>query len=1158
MGQNEKSASLLLSKARPSSLPRREDAVPAVWHTGDVILDLYEVKDVFWPGAKGLVYRVHHREWNIDLAVKSPRETPFDTEKNTKDFVEAADSWVGLGLFPHIVSCYYLRMLGGIPRLFLEFIEEGSLHDRIQTRKLYEGGKEESLKRILDIAIQFGWGLNHAHEHNLIHQDVKPSNVMMTADGIAKVKGFASLRESDERGIDRDSAPSTSAFFAPEQGGNEELSRQANIWSWAASVLEMFTGELRWREGELSDVALETYLKQGAQDDDIPEMPASVAILLRQCLQSDPALRPATMAQVGDSLRQIYKHETGSDHPRHLPLQVNTRAEDLNNRALSALDFGNTDEALWLWDEALILKPQHVEATYNRGLVRWRAGRITDEDLITTLEGLKNSEADDEFVNTLISGVHLERDDAAAATESLARIDRGDAGAGEVSEALIFAQNKGLQSENQLTAFCDDEIYGPNLFSPDGKSLLLTVSGPEGPRIRIVDFTSPESARYLAGHEMLIHAIAVSADGRYALSSSEDATVRLWDVLTTECLQTLPYAGWPYPNLLGLSADASCAVLGFEYLFDGATLKLWDVKAGQPLRDFEMPMTYERAEPIYSISMSPDGKYVVSGGEAGSIKLWDVGTGKSVRTFDGLWGYVRFVQFSPDGTRLFAANSCEVQEFDVNTGACLRAVKVDEADYDKVARITVSADGRYALFGSELAELKLWEIRTGRCVRTFQDLAKDVRYTFGGSYEAFTSINLSPNGRYLLSGTRGGTYKLRRFYPEYQAPFKLSRITATEQAIENQTAAEESLALARKALAEERFIEAASHVRAARSVAGYERWGDAIELWTSLYAHLPRTYLKASWHSHEIDPPELASSISFSADGKYVLFGGHNMELKDVATGQSLRVFEKARDGNAALSGDARLAMIGGWDHYGLWDTESGKVIEQSYSSHEKHVKDIQASVDGRYAVMCTEDSFKVWSIGPKGMKCTLAIRVDWGLLSAVAISSNNKYCVAGAGFSSFRDNDYRLRLWDVESGECQTFDGYDSGTYALVFTPDNKHFLGAGFDGKLRLWDVATGECVRLYEGHSQPVDSLAISADGKFALSGGRDHTLRLWNLATEQCVRTWEIKSDFIDPVGFSTDCKYVLAGMADRSVRVEVLDWELEDRETDLSSSIRDGV
>src|SRR6185503_4715365 len=101
---------------------------------------------------------------------------------------------VNLGLHPHTVSCYYVRQLGGIPRVFAEYVEGGSLADWIESRKLYEGGPEESLKRILDIAIQFAWGLHYTHEQGLIHRDVKPANVMLTSSGTVKVTDFGLSR----------------------------------------------------------------------------------------------------------------------------------------------------------------------------------------------------------------------------------------------------------------------------------------------------------------------------------------------------------------------------------------------------------------------------------------------------------------------------------------------------------------------------------------------------------------------------------------------------------------------------------------------------------------------------------------------------------------------------------------------------------------------------------------------------------------------------------------------------------------------------------------------------------------------------------------------------------------------------------------------------
>lgn len=143
--------------------------MPAQWNVGDVILDLYEVKGIHEGGGMGFVYRVFHRGSNMDLAVKSPRPEFFLTERQKEDFIRECETWMNLGLHPHIVSCHYVRMLGGIPRVFAEYVEGGSLKDWIDSRKLYEGGPQEALKRILDIAIQLAWGLHYAHEKGVIH-----------------------------------------------------------------------------------------------------------------------------------------------------------------------------------------------------------------------------------------------------------------------------------------------------------------------------------------------------------------------------------------------------------------------------------------------------------------------------------------------------------------------------------------------------------------------------------------------------------------------------------------------------------------------------------------------------------------------------------------------------------------------------------------------------------------------------------------------------------------------------------------------------------------------------------------------------------------------------------------------------------------------------
>src|SRR5271155_3156479 len=165
-------------------------AAPATqWQVGDVIADLYKVQ---WQtqGGMGVVHRVYHQGWKIDLAVKAPRPEFVADPASMRNFETEAETWVGLGLHPNIVSCVYVRRLDGLPRVFAEWVDSGSLHDAIQSRRLYEGTPEEVLARILDVAIQFAWGLDYAHSQGLIHQDVKPLNVMLTADWTVKVTDF--------------------------------------------------------------------------------------------------------------------------------------------------------------------------------------------------------------------------------------------------------------------------------------------------------------------------------------------------------------------------------------------------------------------------------------------------------------------------------------------------------------------------------------------------------------------------------------------------------------------------------------------------------------------------------------------------------------------------------------------------------------------------------------------------------------------------------------------------------------------------------------------------------------------------------------------------------------------------------------------------------
>lgn len=135
---------------------------------GDIILDTYEVVSDAIRGGMGSVWCVHHRNWNVDLAMKRPQPRFFAEagNKSKKQFVEECEHWINLGLHPNIVSCYYVREIGGVPTIFSEWMDNGSLKDRIKDGSLYEGAEKEVQRLILDIAIQTARGLKYSHEND--------------------------------------------------------------------------------------------------------------------------------------------------------------------------------------------------------------------------------------------------------------------------------------------------------------------------------------------------------------------------------------------------------------------------------------------------------------------------------------------------------------------------------------------------------------------------------------------------------------------------------------------------------------------------------------------------------------------------------------------------------------------------------------------------------------------------------------------------------------------------------------------------------------------------------------------------------------------------------------------------------------------------------
>jgi predicted Zn finger-like uncharacterized protein len=1117
------------SRQPPENAIISEDGVAGTWRPGDVILNLYEVKQVHEGGGMGLVYRVHHKGWNVDLAVKSPRPEFFRNERDKENFEREAETWVKLGLHPHTVSCYYVRRLGGIPRVFAEYVEGGTLGEAIHSGKLYEGGAGPALTRILDVAIQFAWGLKYAHEQGLVHQDVKPGNVLLTKDGTAKVTDFGLARARGTAGATPPAGAQmsilvstggmTPAYCSPEQAAGDKLTRKTDLWSWAASILEMFTGDVTWPSGTVAGEALEGYLEMAEGSEGMPRMPTGLVALLRRCFQREPENRPKDMLEVLPALLLLYRQSAGRDHQRPAPRAAEVLGDNLNNRAVSLLDLGKQEDAEKHWHEALRAEGHHPESTYNLGLARWRDGRTTDDALIVKLREVCASRSEEWLPFYLTAQVHLERGDAAGAVEALEQIKGSESSNEEVRAALALARESLPNSRRAVRTFEGHGSYVTSVrLSRDGK---LALSGAQDNKLKLWDAADGRCLRTFEGHTDEVQAVRLSNDGRYAVSGSgqlnQPGQIKVWDVTTGKCLRTMD----GHKSMIYAVDLASDNSLIFSGCF--GELKVWDQTSGRCLRT----MATDNLSSVYTTYLSQDKRWGLSGGS--ELNLWEIKTGRRLRQFDKPRGDITSLSLGADERHFLTGGSDDrlLRLWEVATGRCVRMF---EGHTDSVNAVHLSEDGRLALSGSNDQTVRLWDAVTGRCLRTFEGHSSYVK-----------SVFLSGDGRLGVSGGWDNVLRLWNLEWNATAPSMISRVVMSERAVAAKTAYDQALERASQALKTDDAVLAAQCVREARALPGYARKPEAMEEWGRLYVRLARNGLNAAWEGASWEGhTSKVSQVALSRDGRLALSSGSSdegLKVWDVATGQCLRTFEeKAGDvSSLCISPDGRQALTG--NSYGeklrVWDVATGQCLRKVEGKDYIHT--VCLSDDGRLTLTATSSELQLW----EGMlERSLRTFSKSGDMRAAALSGDGRYVLAG---------EYdKLRLWDAASGQSlRLFEGHGFWVNSACVSADGRSAVSGSSDKLVKLWDLATGRCLQTFEGHSGGVTSVCLSADGRFALSGSEDATVKLWDARTGQCVRTFEGHRYKVTSVCMSRDSRFFLSGSEDHTIKLWMLDWSLED-------------
>lgn len=1151
-----------------------EGIVPAVWQPEDVILGIYEVKQVHQGGAMGLVYRIRHLEWDMDLAVKTPKPEILMRAGGEKSFREEAETWVRLGLYPHIVSCFYVRTLGGIPRVFAEYIEGGSLADWIRDGTLYAGGHEQSLARILDVAIQFAWGLHYSHQKGLVHQDVKPGNVMMTPGGIAKVTDFGLSRGLFATG--KPSEPSgdsalvtygggTPAYFSYEQAEAKaqsdagtplaertKLTLKTDMWSWAVSVLDMFNGEPSCRYGgQLAPQMLDTYLEDAATEEHIPRMPKAIAALLQSCFQHDPALRPKDMLEVAESLATAYEASLGARYPRQMPDPSDALADGLNNLAVSMLDLRNTKEARTRLDEALRAEPQHLDATYNRGLLRWRLGEVTDTELVTELSQARIPVANRQwYKDYLLALVHIERADAESAIQLLQETAYKHPDQPKVREALDLARSGSSGWRHCLGALKPDKGefdigQTPKVFcvSVDGKFALTgrtLFTKPFGYCLELWDLSRGRCLQTI-NETPLVHgadqiqaflmtslsAVCLSGNTQLALSATEDGTLQLWNLKTKQRLQT--FSGHDDPvNSACLSRDGQFVISASggrrETKKGDTTIRLWSASTGKYVRILK-----GHQDRIDSISLSADETFLLSGSADKTVKLWEVSSGSCLQTMSGHTAEVTSVCFRQNHkTAVSGSEDGTIRLWDTTTGKCLRTLA---AHASKVSAVSVSKDGRLIFSSGDDRYLRLWECASGRCVRSFPQ-----------EWPGSSTVQISADGRLGFSvGEHITRWKLD-CEGTRTARAMLCRAIASETALEVGSTFQRELQCAQTAMKGGDCIAAAEHLRTARAQPGCSRLKQALTEWSRLYLKLRRKSFKGAWADIRFQGhTDTIKSIGVTADGKRAASASDDQTIRvwDIETGECIRVLKGHTDGvtSSDLSRDGKHVLSGSFKSIKLWDTTTGGCLQTI--EFESPVHAVALACDKRIALSIHLDgTLRYWNL--QSASCIRIIQADTAKHAndgCLAVLPDSRLAVSGG-------NDTAVRVWDVATGKAvHALKRHTEVVFGVASSADGRFALSGSGDKTLKLWDLTTGRRMSSLEKHNV-VLCVDVSPDGRHAISGAHDHTVKIWDTSTGGCFSTLEGHTLPVRAVRFTPDCRFALSAGEDKSIQRWFLDWELD--------------
>jgi len=1110
----------------------------------------YEMRELIGIGGFAAVYRAYQATVDREVAIKVILPKYADDPEFVRRF-EAEAQLIARLEHIHIVPLFDYWREPSNAYLVMRWLRGGSLFSALK-----QGGPW-TVADAARLAEQLAAALNVAHQNNVIHQDVTPSNVLLDEQRNALLTDFGIakglLSESEDRGA-RYGSP---AYMSPEQISGLAITPRTDIYSLAIVLFEALTGELPFQ----AETHLDLLRKQLNQPMPLlqtirPELPYALNVVLLQASAKNPAQRYPDVLSFAGAFRQaasLPEAWGAQDDGALLPADAQDVGEPLStiDLAASTLDFSelaappNPYKGLRAFDEADAADFFGREALIDRLLER-----LADpaQGRFLAVVGPSGSGKSSLVKAGLLPALRRGRLDGSGRW-FFAKLSPGAHPFEELNAALLSVTIGGIESWLPvLRADPRGLLTAAEAIVPDDEAALLLVIDQFEEVFTLVE----DDAKRAAFLECL--QVALAAPGsplRVIVTLRADFYDRpllyagFGELIQRHTEVVLPLRADELQQAIRLPAERA----GLQLEPGLAAAIVADVReqpGALPLLQYALTELYERREDSH---LTLDA-YQASGGVLGALarraeelfSALDPAQQNAARQM-----FLRLVTLGEGGedTRR-RARWVELMDLGeraamadvLQTFGAYRLLTFDHDPQTREPTVEVAHEALIHLWG----RVRGWLDDSREDLRTQRRLAaaagdwlaagRDRSFLVGGArlaqFEALRDgapLQLTPDERaYIAAGVaqRQRAARRARLFVAGLAAFSLIALALAVFAFDRQRRAQEAQATSEAE--RDRFnaqaLVSRSQALAATALQNLDRLDlalllalearatvDTVEARNSLFTALqsnPRLAVYLRGHTLAVE------TVAFSPDGARLLTGGRDRTLRlwDAVTGDALATWEGHADEveDAAFSADgARVASASQDGTVRVVDAATGELVRALLQPEDaedgpQELLSVAISPDANLIAAggLNGDVF-VWDAASGALLRVIGahLREVYGL----AFSPDGSLLATAGGDSAADGDPTRIRLWDARTGEerAARLVGHNGLVRDLAFDPSGDLLASCGTDG-VRLWDVRAGAARGApLAGHEGEVWAVAFSPDGSLLASAGADQTVRLWDVET-----------------------------------------------------------